>query len=46
MWKSYIWNPITCSCKNGKYSGSIIGDSVIMHDGIIEATKTIATKLL
>ena len=46
MWKNYIWNPSTCSSKNGKYSGGIMGDSVVTHDGIMEATKTITTKLL
>ena len=39
-----IWNPATCSCKNGKYVESIIDDSVIMCDGIMEETKTIPTK--
>ena len=28
-WKDYIWNPSTCTCENGKYLESIIGDSVI-----------------
>ena len=49
--KYYIWNPATCSCKNGKYLASIIDDSVIMPDEIIDAeaksynekTKTVAT---
>ena len=49
--KYYIWNPATCSCKNGKYLASIIDDSVIMSDEIIDAeaksynekTKTVAT---
>ena len=27
--KGYIWSPATCSCNNGKYSVSIIDDSVI-----------------
>ena len=35
--KDYIWNPATCSCKNGKYLGSIIDDSVITCDEIIDA---------
>ena len=39
--KDYIWNPATCSCKNGKYLASIIDDSVITCDEIIEETKTI-----
>ena len=41
--KYYIWNPPTCSCENGKYLGSIIDDSVIMCDEIIEETQTIST---
>ena len=39
-----IWNPATCSCKNGKYTRNIIHDSVITCDKIIEETKTIPTK--
>ena len=35
--KDYIWNPATCSCKNGKYLASIIDNSVIMCDEIIDA---------
>ena len=35
--KDYIWNPATCSCKNGKYLGSITDDSVITCDEIIDA---------
>ena len=35
------WNPTACTCENGKYLGSTIGDSVITCDGIIEAAKTI-----
>ena len=38
--KDYIWNPATCSCKNGKYLASITDDSVIMCDEIIDAEKT------
>ena len=41
--KGYIWNPTTCSCKNGKYLPNIIDDSVITCDDIIEETKTIPT---
>ena len=37
--KDYIWNPFTCSCKNGKKLVSIMDDSVITYDEIItEAT--------
>ena len=43
--KYFIGNPSTCSCKNGKYLASIIVDSVITCDEIIEPcdeeTKTI-----
>ena len=42
--KIYIWNLSTCTCENGKYLESIIGDSEITCDEIIEATKTIRTK--
>ena len=35
--KDYIWNPATCSCKNGKYLASIIDDSVITSHEIIDA---------
>ena len=41
--KDYIWNPATCSCKIGKYLLSIIEDSVIICDEIIEESKTIPT---
>ena len=39
--KDYTWNTATCSCKNGKYLASIIGDSVSICDEIIEKTKTV-----
>ena len=42
--KGYIWNPAKWSCENGRYAGSIIDDSMIMCDGIIETTKSILTK--
>ena len=41
--KGYIWNPTTCSCKNGKYLANIIDGSVITCDDIIEEAKTIPT---
>ena len=42
--KDYIWNPAPCSCENGKCLASIIDDSVIMCDEIIDAeTETIPT---
>ena len=45
--KDFIWNPATCSCENGKYYWrltSIIDDSVITCDRIIEETKITPTK--
>ena len=38
--KDYIWNRSTCICKNGKYLASIINDSVITCDEIIDAEET------
>ena len=35
-----IWNRATCSCKNGKYLASVIDNSVITCDGIIDAKET------
>ena len=35
--KDYIWNPATCSCKNGKYLANIMDDSVITCGEIIDA---------
>ena len=34
--KKYVYNPDTCISKNGKNSGRIIGDSVIMCNEIIQ----------
>ena len=36
--KNYIWNPATCSCENWQYLESIMDDSVITSDVIIEET--------
>ena len=41
--KDYIWNLATGSSKNGKYLASIIDDSMITCDKIINTTKTITT---
>ena len=40
--KDYIWNPATCSCESGKYLASIINESVITCDEIIDTTKTVS----
>ena len=42
--RGYIWNPATCSFKNGKYVRNTIDFSVITCDEIIEKTKAIPTK--
>ena len=34
--KDYVWNPATCNCENGKCLASIMDDSVITCDEIIE----------
>ena len=34
--KDNVWNPATCNCENGKYLASIMYDSAIMCDEIIE----------
>ena len=35
--KKYIWNPSSSSCENGKYLGSIMDDTAITCDKIIES---------
>ena len=42
--KDHIWNPTTYSRKNGKYLTSIIDDSVITYDEIINRAKAAKTK--
>ena len=37
--KDFVWNPPTCNCANGKHLASIIDDSAIMCDKIIESYK-------
>ena len=43
--KVNIWNPATCSCKNGKYLATVTDDSVITCDKTIdvEETRTVGT---
>ena len=36
MWKNYVWNPATCNCENRQYLASIMEDSAITCDDIIE----------
>ena len=35
--KGYVWNPAKCNCENGKYLASIIDDSAIIFDDVIES---------
>ena len=35
--KDCIWNPVTCSCQNGKYLANIMDDAAITWDEIIDA---------
>ena len=35
--KGYLWNTSKCICTNGKYLASIMSDSTITCDGIIES---------
>ena len=42
--KDYIWGPTKCSCKNCNYLGSIIDDSVITCDEIVETAKAVPIK--
>ena len=42
--EGYDWNYAICSCENGRYAESIIGNSVIRCDEIIKTTKSILTK--
>ena len=35
--KDYVWNPATCNFENGKYLASIMDDSAIKCDEIIES---------
>ena len=37
MWKRLYWDPAACSCNNGKYFASILDDSVITCNEIIDA---------
>ena len=43
--EGYIWNPATCSYKNGKYVRSITDEPVIMYDEIIYSRKAVPTKI-
>ena len=42
--RGYAWKAAKCTFKNSKYLDSIIDDSMIIHDEIIETTKGNLTK--
>ena len=42
--KVYIWDPHKCSCENSRDGKSIIDDSVIMCDEIMETAKCFMAK--
>ena len=33
----YVWNSATCNCRNGKYIASIMDDSAVICDEVIDA---------
>ena len=33
--KDYVWNPATCNCENRKYLASVVDNSVITCDKVI-----------
>ena len=35
--KKIVWNPDTCNCENEKYLASIMYDSAIVYDEVIES---------
>ena len=35
--KDYVWNPDICFCENEKYLASIMYDSAIVYDEVIES---------
>ena len=41
--KVCIWNPTTCGCENAEYLTSIIEDSVIMCDKIINVADSVSS---
>ena len=44
--KHYVWNPLPCSSENGKYLGSIVDNSLITCDEVIDTTKIVPAKTI
>ena len=42
--KEYVWNPSTCNCENGKYLASIMDDSAIIIDEVMDADAKLSPK--
>ena len=42
--KDYVWNPATCNCENGKYLASIMDNSAIICDEVIDVGVTLSPK--
>ena len=43
--KGYFCNPAICNCENGKHAESIIGDSIVICNEIIDTAKTVLIKI-
>ena len=42
--KDHVWNPATCNCENWKYLESIMDDSAIICDEVIDADAKLSPK--
>ena len=43
--KDYSWNPNTCICENSRHLESILDDSVIVCDEIINVAESVSTNV-
>ena len=44
--KDYVWNPSGCICENGKYIATIIDNSVVTCDEIINTVGSVSISTL
>ena len=42
--KDYVWDPSTCNCQNGNYLASIMDDSMVICDEVIDADTDVEAK--
>ena len=42
--QDYTWNSATCNCENGKYLASIMDDSAIICDEVMDANAKLSPK--